>query len=96
MPPVIKRGPNKGKRDHKREGKVERKNHPERKKARVARNQARAKAGLKVGDSRQADHRTPLSEGGSKSQSNVQVVSSKDHKAKTKRGQKRRARGKKR
>ncbi len=93
MPPVIKKGPNKGKRDNKREGRVERKNHPERKKARVARNQARAASGLKVGDSREADHVRPLSEGGSKGQSNVRVVSAKEHKEKTKRLKKRKARG---
>jgi 5-methylcytosine-specific restriction endonuclease McrA len=90
MPPVIKSGPNKGKRDHKREGRVERRNHPERKKARVARNQARAKAGLKPGDPREADHVTPLSKGGSNSKSNVRVVSKAEHKRKTKR-QKQRA-----
>ena len=95
MPPVIKRGPNKGKRDHKREGRVERKNHPERKKARVARNQARAKAGLKVGDPREADHVTPLAKGGSKRQENVRAVSKEEHKEKTKRQKKRTARGRK-
>ncbi len=44
-------------------------------KDRAARNKARKEAGLKVGDPRQADHIKPLAEGGSKSKSNVRVVS---------------------
>ena len=39
------------------------------------RNKARKEAGLKVGDPREADHKKPLSEGGSNSKSNVRVVS---------------------
>jgi hypothetical protein len=39
------------------------------------RNKARKEAGLKVGDSRQADHIKPLVEGGSNNKSNVRVVS---------------------
>lgn len=39
------------------------------------RNKARREAGLKVGDPREADHKKPLSEGGSNSKSNVRVVS---------------------
>ena len=46
-------------------------------KDRAARNKARKEAGLKVGDPREADHKKPLSEGGSKKKSNVQVISRK-------------------
>ena len=41
------------------------------------RNKARREAGLKVGDPREADHKKPLSEGGSNAKSNVRIVSSK-------------------
>lgn len=64
-----------GKRDYKRELSWEHKKKPNRVKDRAARNKARKKAGLKVGDSRQADHVKPLTEGGSTKQSNVRVVS---------------------
>ena len=94
MPPVIKKGPNKGKRDHKREGRVERRNHPERKKERAARNRARRKLGLKKGDPRQADHKKPLSEGGSNARSNLRAVSAKSNSQKEVARKKRKARGK--
>lgn len=64
-----------GKRDYKKELAWEHKKKPSRVKDRAARNQARKDAGLKVGDSRQADHKKPLTEGGSKKKSNVRVVS---------------------
>ena len=48
---------------------------PEQVANRAARNKARADAGLKKGDSREIDHKTPLSKGGSKAMSNVRVVS---------------------
>lgn len=66
-----------GKRDYKSELAWEKKSKPSRVKDRAARNKARKEAGLKVGDSRQADHIRPLSEGGSNSKSNVRVVSEK-------------------
>lgn len=44
-------------------------------KNRAARNQARADAGLKVGDPREVDHKKPLSKGGSNSPGNTRVVS---------------------
>jgi len=44
-------------------------------KARSERNQARAAMGLKVGDKREVDHKTPLSKGGSNSKRNLRVVS---------------------
>lgn len=66
-----------GKRSYKKELEWEHKKKPNRVKDRAARNSARAKAGLKVGDPRQADHIKPLTEGGSKKQSNVRVVSAK-------------------
>jgi len=40
-------------------------------------NKARREAGLKVGDPREADHKTPLANGGSNSKSNIRVVSKK-------------------
>jgi len=64
-----------GKRDYKKELAWEKKSKPNRVKDRAARNKARSESGLKVGDSRQADHKKPLSEGGSKDKSNVRVVS---------------------
>lgn len=41
------------------------------------RNKARRESGLKVGDSRQADHIKPLSEGGGNGKGNVRIVSAK-------------------
>lgn len=66
-----------GKRDYKREREWEKKNGDKRGKERAMRNKARREAGLKVGDPREADHKTPLSEGGSNSKKNVRVVSAK-------------------
>ena len=64
-----------GVRQYKKELEWEKKRKPNRVKDRAERNRARKEAGLKVGDSRQADHKKPLSEGGAKSQKNVRVVS---------------------
>lgn len=64
-----------GRRDYKKEKSWEERNGNKRVKERAARNKARKEAGLKVGDSRQADHKKPLTEGGSRSQKNVQVIS---------------------
>jgi len=44
-------------------------------KDRAARNAARKKVGLKVGDPRQVDHKKELSKGGSNDKSNLRVVS---------------------
>lgn len=66
-----------GKRDYKKERAQEKKNGDKRGKERAMRNKARREAGLKVGDPREADHKKPLSEGGSNSKSNVRVVSAK-------------------
>lgn len=66
-----------GKRDYKKELAWEKKKKPSRVKDRAERNQSRKEAGLKVGDPRQADHKKPLVEGGSKSKSNIQVISAK-------------------
>lgn len=66
-----------GRRDYKKELAWEHKKKPTRVKDRVARNKARDEAGLKVGDSRQADHKKPLSEGGSTNKSNIQILSRK-------------------
>ena len=66
-----------GKRDYKKELSWEKKKKPTRVKDRAKRNAARKMAGLKVGDSRQVDHKTPLSQGGSNKRSNLRVVSAK-------------------
>jgi hypothetical protein len=71
-----------GKRDYKKELAWEHKKKPNRVKDRAARNSARSKAGLKVGDPRHADHIKPLTEGGSTKQSNVRVISAKANLAK--------------
>jgi len=42
---------------------------------RAVRNKARADVGLGVGDSREADHKKPLSKGGSSARSNLRIVS---------------------
>lgn len=66
-----------GKRDYKRERAWEKANGDKRGKERAMRNKARREAGLKVGDSREADHKKPLAEGGSNDKSNIRVVSAK-------------------
>ncbi len=48
---------------------------PEQIKKRAERNSARRQLGLKKGDGREADHKKPLSKGGSNSKSNLRVVS---------------------
>lgn len=68
-----------GKRDYKKERAWEKANGDKRGKERAMRNKARKEAGLSVGDSRQADHKKPLAEGGSNSKSNVRVVSKKEN-----------------
>ena len=50
---------------------------PTRKKARSARNQARAKLGLKVGDGKVAGHKKSASKGGSNARTNLRVESQK-------------------
>lgn len=64
-----------GKRDYKKELAWEKENGNKRGKDRAARNKARREAGLKVGDPREADHKKPLSEGGSNKKSNIRIVS---------------------
>lgn len=49
---------------------------------RAARNAARRESGLKKGDSREVDHKVPLSKGGSNSKSNLRVVSRATNRAK--------------
>lgn len=66
-----------GKRDYKKELAWEHKSKPNRVKDRAKRNAARKMAGLSVGDSRQVDHKRPLSSGGSNSKKNLRVVSAK-------------------
>lgn len=48
---------------------------PEQRRNRSNRNKARRKLGLKKGDSREVDHRKPLSKGGSNRKSNLRAVS---------------------
>lgn len=71
MPPYMTNG----KRDYKKEEALYEKKHPERDKARVKRNQARKKLGLKVGDPRHADHKTELTKGGSNTLANLHAIS---------------------
>ena len=62
------------KRDYKKEYR-EYHSKPEQIKNRAARNAARKKMGVKVGDPREVDHKKPLSKGGSNSTKNLRVVS---------------------
>jgi 5-methylcytosine-specific restriction endonuclease McrA len=48
---------------------------PEQIKERAQRNTARSEMGLKVGDPREVDHKTPISQGGSNSIRNLRAVS---------------------
>lgn len=66
-----------GKRDYKKELNWEKSSKPSRVKDRAKRNAARKTMGLKVGDSRQVDHKRPLGNGGSNSKKNLRVVSAK-------------------
>ena len=62
------------KRNYKKEYK-EYQGKPEQRKNRSARNKARRKMGLKVGDPREIDHKKPLSKGGGNNKSNLRIVS---------------------
>ncbi len=62
------------KRNYKKEYK-EYQGKPEQRKNRSARNKARRKMGLKVGDPREVDHKKPLSKGGGNNKSNLRIVS---------------------
>lgn len=55
---------------------------PEARKNRAAANRARRKVGLKKGDPREVDHRTPSSKGGSNARSNLRIVSKKTNRKK--------------
>lgn len=66
-----------GRRDYKKELTWEKTEKPKRVKDRAKRNAARRQMGLKVGDSRQVDHKRPLGNGGSNSKKNLRVVSAK-------------------
>lgn len=63
-----------GKRDYKRELAWEHKKKPTRVKDRAARNSARSKLGLKVGDPRHADHKKELTSGGGNSLANLHAI----------------------
>jgi ribosomal protein S17 len=54
----------------------------EQKKNRAKRNKARRDNGLKVGDTREVDHKKPLSKGGSNGKKNQRVVSRKTNRKK--------------
>ena len=51
-------------------------------KRRASVNRARRKVGLKPGDSREVDHKKPLSKGGSNNRSNLRIVSRKSNRKK--------------
>ena len=55
---------------------------PEQIKKRDMRNAARRKMGLKVGDSREVDHKVPLSKGGSNSKRNLRIVTRRTNRTK--------------
>ena len=55
---------------------------PEQRKNRSTRNKARRKLGLKKGDPREVDHRTPLSKGGGNGKGNLRAVSRKTNRKK--------------
>lgn len=80
-----------GVRQYKKELEWEKKKKPNRVKDRAERNRARKEAGLKVGDSRQADHKKPLSEGGARNQKNVRIISAKENMQKEANRKKRKA-----
>jgi len=65
------------KRDYKRELAWEKANGNTRVKDRALRNSARKKMKLKVGDSREVDHKTPLVAGGTNDKKNLRIVSAK-------------------
>lgn len=48
---------------------------PEQRRRRAARNRARRKLGLRKGDPREADHKRPLSKGGTNARRNLRAVS---------------------
>jgi len=54
----------------------------EQRRNRAKRNAARRKMGLRRGDSREVDHKKPLSKGGSNRKSNLRVVSRSANRAK--------------
>ena len=56
---------------------------PEQREARSMRNQARRILGLSPGDKREADHKHPLSKGGTNSKRNLRVVSRKTNRKKS-------------
>jgi len=55
---------------------------PKQRKNRAARNRARSKMGLKVGDPREIDHKKPLSKGGGNGKKNLRAVSRKANRKK--------------
>ena len=69
------------KRDYKKEYKQYH-SKPEQIQNRGMRNRARAKLGLKKGDSREVDHKNPISKGGSNRRDNLRAVSLKTNRTK--------------
>ena len=55
---------------------------PKARKNRAAANRARRKVGLKVGDSREVDHKKSMNNGGSNSRKNLRIVSRKTNRKK--------------
>jgi len=58
---------------------------PDQKKNRALRNAARKRAGLKVGDPREVDHKKPLSKGGTNRKNNLRIILRKTNRKKGKR-----------
>lgn len=83
-----------GKRDYKKERAWEKENGDKRGKERAQRNQVRRKMGLKVGDPREVDHKTPLTNGGSNNKSNLRITSAKTNGKKEANRKKKEARAK--
>jgi 5-methylcytosine-specific restriction endonuclease McrA len=71
----------KRKRDYRREY-DEYHSKPEQRKNRSNRNKARRKVGLKKGDPREVDHKTPISKGGGNGRKNLRAVSRKTNRKK--------------
>lgn len=93
--PFMKKVNGKSVRDYQREKEWDHKHkNGKRLKDRSARNKARREAGLKVGDPREADHKKPLSEGGSNDKSNIRIVSRKENAQKEVRRKKKEAKKK--
>lgn len=83
-PPYIRRGAPRATamaRNYKREY-AQYHGHAIQRKRRALRNAARKRAGLKVGDRREVDHKIPLSKGGTNAPGNTRIVSQRTNRRK--------------